>query len=245
MSRPPTANSVPASQNTPHHPASRDTNASHQPSSAPMMAVSSSTGTVVPSATPYLSGSSAGSPSKPFVRSKSRGGSVGGFVHGIVNGVQASLRNVGHKSAQSSAYSVLILKLIMSIKPLLVCCMWQSLPMDITRTTHHPPSPAISRLNPRYHPRIPIHQKVHQAPIDSETSLHPLNHLIERWHEVNREDEHTNPKGTIILLDRSVILVLVILPFQLISPPLRQVTESQRPTAIPIYRCLHFLAKTA
>ena len=256
MSRPPTANSVPASQNTPHHPASRDTNTSHQPSSAPMMAVSSSTGTVVPSATTYLSGSSAGSPSKPFARSKSRGSSVGGFVHGIVNGVQASLRNVGHKSAQSSAYSVLIPKSIMSIKPLLIstrlsrlaqhaCCMWQSLQMDITRTTHHPQSLAISRLKPRYHPRIPIHQKVPQAPIDSETSLHPLDHLIERWHEVNREGEHTNPKGTIIQLDRFVILVLVILPFQLISPPLRQVTESQRLTAIPIYHCLHCLAKTA
>lgn len=102
MSRPPPANSVPASLNTPYS-ASRDTNASHQPSSTPMMAVSSSTGTVVPSPT-HLSASSAGSPSKPLARSKSRGGSVGGFVHGIVNGVQASLRNVGHKSAQSSAY---------------------------------------------------------------------------------------------------------------------------------------------
>jgi hypothetical protein len=59
---------------------------------------------VVPSPMPQLSGNSAGSPSKPLARSKSRGGSVGGFVHGIVNGVQASLRNVGHKSAQSSAY---------------------------------------------------------------------------------------------------------------------------------------------
>jgi hypothetical protein len=104
MSRPPPANSVPASLNTPYHSASRDTNASHQPLSAPMMAVSSSTGTVVPSPTPHLSGSSAGSPSKPLTRSKSRGGSVGGFVHGIVNGVQASLRNVAHKSAPSSAY---------------------------------------------------------------------------------------------------------------------------------------------
>lgn len=39
---------------------------------------------------------------KPLARSKSRGGSVGGFVHGIVNGMQASLRNVGHKSSQTA-----------------------------------------------------------------------------------------------------------------------------------------------
>src|SRR5271170_4465133 len=120
--------------------------------------------------------------------------------------------------------------------------MWQSPPMDITRTTHHHPSLAISRLRPRYHPRIPIRQRVRQLPIEPETSLHPLNHLIRRWHEVNREGEHTNPKGTIIPLDRSVILVLVILPFQLILLPPRQVIELQRPTAILIYHCLLSLA---
>lgn len=107
---------LPAEDNWKHkHPSSTATGAMNRPppsslpsqvsarenshghlASTPMVAASSSNGTVVPSsAAPY------GSPSKPLVRSKSRGGSVGGFVHGIVNNVQASLRNVGHKQAQS------------------------------------------------------------------------------------------------------------------------------------------------
>lgn len=119
MSRPPPASVVPSvSLGTPHHSASRDGHASHQPSSAPMMPPSSSTGTVVPSAMPHSNGGSSSSPAKPLGRSKSRGGSVGGFVHGIVNGVQASLRNVGHKSVQSGTLGIFCIFFHMSIMSL-------------------------------------------------------------------------------------------------------------------------------
>jgi hypothetical protein len=73
-------------------------------SSTPMVAASSSNGTVVPSSNAAISnGAAYGSSSKPLERSKSRGGSVGGFVHGLVNNMQASLR--GHKTAQSGTPS--------------------------------------------------------------------------------------------------------------------------------------------
>ena len=89
-------NRTPHSSSSLTSPISARENSHGHLSSTPMIAASSSNGTVVPtSAVPY------GSPSKPLVRTKSRGGSVGGFVHGIVNNVQASLRNVGHKPVQS------------------------------------------------------------------------------------------------------------------------------------------------
>lgn len=118
--KPPSSTATGAMSRAPHSSSSLTKEGSHTHlSSTPMVAASSSNGTVVPSsAAPYTS------PSKPLVRSKSsRGGSVGGFVHGIVNNVQASLRNVGHKPAQSGkSYNSFVFYLLNFYSP----CQWVS-----------------------------------------------------------------------------------------------------------------------
>jgi hypothetical protein len=79
---------------------SKESHSQYQVSSTAMSSNASGNGTIVPPSSTNGPPSSA----KPLVRSKSRGSSVGGFVHGLVNGVQASLRNVGHKTVPSGVY---------------------------------------------------------------------------------------------------------------------------------------------
>jgi hypothetical protein len=140
----------------------RDGSHSHL-SSTPMVAASSSNGTVVPSSAVAISnGAAYGSPSKPLVRSKSRGGSVGGFVHGLVNNVQASLRNVGHKTAQSGTplFSRRIYLYFTKFPPtcfphlptVFLGMKLQDLLTDITQTILQPRNPGYSSPNPRRPP---------------------------------------------------------------------------------------------
>ncbi|CCA69483.1 related to PCL6-cyclin like protein interacting with Pho85p [Serendipita indica DSM 11827] len=94
------SSSVPAPTSSTSSMAAKDIYSHSQPTSAPMAPGMSSNGTVIGPGTSH--GVDTVPSGKPLARSKSRGGSVGGFVHGIVNGMQASLRNVGHKSSQTA-----------------------------------------------------------------------------------------------------------------------------------------------
>ena len=107
QSHPSSSVSAPMTSTSPM--ANKDSYSHIQPTSTPMASGMSSNGTVIgPGASHSVDTVPSG---KPLARSKSRGGSVGGFMHGIVNGMQASLRNVGHKSTQTGTRCGLFLLL--------------------------------------------------------------------------------------------------------------------------------------